>query len=104
MGGLVTVTLELLLAGGAVWTVLQFADESQQASGVVAALALAAVVHLLLAGSSSASQETTSGIAKDGVVDDPTAPEHQVLLVGCSGAGKTVLFRQLGLAFGPGSS
>ena len=32
------------------------------------------------------------------------AAEHQILLAGCSGAGKTTLFRQLGLAFGPGAS
>ena len=44
----------------------------------------------------------------DGAPSEGTPPaaaaEHQILLAGCSGAGKTTLFRQLGLAFGPGAS
>jgi hypothetical protein len=36
---------------------------------------------------------------------EPTAaPEHQILLAGCSGAGKTVLSRQLNIAYGSGTN
>ena len=89
---------ELGLAAGAVAAVLAFADPSQHAGGVVAALALAAVFHLLLAGKGA------DALANAPAELEAAAPEHQALLVGCSGAGKTTLFRQLGLAFGPGSN
>ena len=93
---------ELALGVSAVCLVCTFADENQRFSGIVAAFILVAVAHNLLLDGSATKNSDTGALSTGATGSETisTGPEHQILLAGCSGAGKTVLSRQLSVAFG----
>ena len=65
--------------------------------GIIATLVVVATVHQLRA--NRGDRKDTRSAASD----VETEPELQILLVGCSGAGKTVLSHQLNAAYGSGT-